>query len=154
MVILCHPRSHPLFQFHKVRLKDAEDKHRNQAAAFQFHKVRLKDSSVGEVASRLLFQFHKVRLKDEVEKQSYSTNLVSIPQGTIKSRSSTSSTNNLSAVSIPQGTIKRLQSPRNMNGYNFVSIPQGTIKRRPRGHPPALRPKFQFHKVRLKVSCA
>ena len=82
---MCHPRSHPLFQFHKVRLKDAEDKHRNQAAAFQFHKVRLKESLVriNHVADGVsipqgtikrerpvrvslladTFQFHKVRLK-------------------------------------------------------------------------------------------
>ena len=57
------------------------------------------------------------------------SNVVSIPQGTIK-RYIRQAEYDIYPVSIPQGTIKRrldIDAPRS---YSFVSIPQGTIKSR------------------------
>ena len=56
---------------------------------FQFHKVRLKDKNLGvAIFAPILFQFHKVRLKDAPVFACIWENIVSIPQGTIKSTAS------------------------------------------------------------------
>ena len=53
-----------LFQFHKVRLKEASLNHRQvREIKFQFHKVRLKVCKNDIKRDKFLFQFHKVRLK-------------------------------------------------------------------------------------------
>ena len=75
------------FQFHKVRLKE---QYRGGAVdhvtKFQFHKVRLKVRNIVFYMSRMrMFQFHKVRLKVPIPDGDKQPDLVSIPQGTIKS---------------------------------------------------------------------
>ena len=76
------------FQFHKVRLKAAnEGWFGRRGNWFQFHKVRLKVNAKGHFLLVLMqFQFHKVRLKDRGVFKSGQSYVVSIPQGTIKSQ--------------------------------------------------------------------
>ena len=53
-----------MFQFHKVRLKDADNVRPAYDNRFQFHKVRLKvRERTGVELPDNPFQFHKVRLK-------------------------------------------------------------------------------------------
>ena len=54
-------------------------------------------------------------------------------------------------ISIPQGTIKSWQKRYAAYLFPYISIPQGTIKRGFLGRRRRRRYKFQFHKVRLKV---
>ena len=55
-----------MFQFHKVRLKEANSDRAAAIAAFQFHKVRLKEQPTYiSRAEQKAFQFHKVRLKEK-----------------------------------------------------------------------------------------
>ena len=53
-------------------------------------------------------------------------------------------------VSIPQGTIKSRNEKR-VHDLTDVSIPQGTIKRELEHNQRLIADLFQFHKVRLKV---
>ena len=53
-----------MFQFHKVRLKEAVYGMRGLVfTVFQFHKVRLKEIRKYMMTGIIVFQFHKVRLK-------------------------------------------------------------------------------------------
>ena len=80
MLALILPIS-PLFQFHKVRLKDSYRLREYHAPnLFQFHKVRLKDEHRRTQRSKeTTFQFHKVRLKAKKKYQAVYPTVISIP---------------------------------------------------------------------------
>ena len=53
----------PIFQFHKVRLRELENNAQDYLNVFQFHKVRLREYGPKTFRPHYQFQFHKVRLR-------------------------------------------------------------------------------------------
>ena len=75
------------FQFLMVRLKDNSDIFNNWLSRFQFLMVRLKVKPEYNIRTDILFQFLMVRLKDKTTRLKALCIYISIPYGSIKSKS-------------------------------------------------------------------
>ena len=115
---------------------------------FQFHQVQLIQKGIDpNLLVAMKFQFHQVQLILCLPSCKSEANLVSIPLGTINTRSLQRLSGYI-LVSIPLGTINTMLMQPLHDDYN-VSIPLGTINTLARLWVWLLMCMFQFHQVQL-----
>ena len=90
--------------------------------------VQLKAAGTTATLPILIFQYLMVQLKVRCRRLSPLRCRISIPHGTIKSRSGLRSPRCRSSISIPHGTIKSSPPRTCLISSYIISIPHGTIK--------------------------